>query len=220
MVKSDLNKLFGHVKAIISQISSQDKLKSTNKHFGNLWRNWKWDSFEGKIQVGPRASQIKAMVKIPSLVGGGFNEPNWKGSGPLRWPEHHHQGGGVELWSVQQRVGLPCSWVWAWTQANKKFLKMEQALISRVEVVNFGHKKFQYLNQVTKITVINAIFDISAWTCNLTRMLMPQGIPRTRWTWHLIFMRRKPMALLSMLQNWWNRQGRGGNNDREKADWC
>ena len=89
----------------MSQISSQDKLKSTNKHFGNLCEHWKWDKLEGKIQVGPRGLGVKQVVNTTSLVGGGGKKPNW-------WPGAHWGGwkpppkGGVWDWSAGAG-GLP-----------------------------------------------------------------------------------------------------------------
>ena len=75
--------------------------------------------------MGPSGIEVKALVKNPSLVGGG-----WKGAivvalGPLRWSEHHHKVVVVGVDSVQQGHNLPCSPLWSFVDPTRKFAKIK-----------------------------------------------------------------------------------------------
>jgi hypothetical protein len=84
------------------------------------------DKVRDQIQVGPRASQVKIMVKIESVVGGGLKETRFVAWGPLRWPEHHHKVVVVDCLSVCRAGVCPASVFQAkWGPARKSQKYME-----------------------------------------------------------------------------------------------
>ena len=64
MDESDSNKYFGLVKAKFSQVSSVDKLISTNKQFQNSIWTQNGDRLEGLFQVGSTEIQVKQKVNL------------------------------------------------------------------------------------------------------------------------------------------------------------
>ena len=51
--------------------------------------------------------QVKQVVKLGSLVGGGLRETNLEVWGPLWWSQNHHKVGGVAVLSAAQGRYLP-----------------------------------------------------------------------------------------------------------------
>jgi hypothetical protein len=140
-VKSGSSGLRKHVKARISQISSQDKLLSTNKQSNSCYLTEKWDR-EGRLnQVGPRGSKVKALVKTPSLPGGGLRGTKIKGCGPLWWSENHHKVGGVADVLLQQGVHLPCNLLWGDGGPHRKMVKIKGSWDMKFELVDFTKKQ-------------------------------------------------------------------------------
>ena len=74
--------------------------------------------------MGSTGLEVKDWVKTSSIPGGGLRESICEGGGSPWWPEDHHKGGGVGLWSAQQGVCLPCSQLWVAMGATTKITKI------------------------------------------------------------------------------------------------
>ena len=76
------------------------------------------------IQVGPRGSQVKALVKMGCVEGGELNDAKRGVVGPQRWSENHHKGGGVGVQLLRQSTA---DWIFSQTQRLKIEHKLEPA---------------------------------------------------------------------------------------------
>ena len=74
--------------------------------------------------MGPTRIKVKQMVKVSTLVGGGFHETKMEGGGPLGWSENHHQVVVVAWCCCEQGTAHPCSPLWALVETKKKMAKI------------------------------------------------------------------------------------------------
>ena len=96
--------------------------------------------FKDKISNTP-ISQTEGLLKKPSSK---------------VWVPQVSLGEAYEIWSqtCAQGTFYPCNLFWAYLISYKKFTKMKQLWILKVELVNVRHKKFQGLNHNLKIRKI------------------------------------------------------------------
>ena len=74
--------------------------------------------------MGSTEIEVKQMVNIWSLVGGGMKGARFMAWGPLDWLENHHQVVVVVVSADAAEGTLPCKCLWGLTKCSEKMAKI------------------------------------------------------------------------------------------------